>query len=285
MKKIYYLQKHEVKLGDVIEYAGIRTILTEELIELNPEFFIVKDAMQELIDEAKRRYPIGTVYKHFNSKYTITSPDMLTVSAMNHHFSFGTSIWVTSEAYNGVVYEDGKWAEILPLKFTTEDGVNIYGNMKTYMVYSNLTMSNKNINNEGTNSTIKYFYHKENALAYIEKHREKTLEDYEKMLFENDNSMTFSPKSAYFSVYGWIKDNEPKLYYTKILQLIAEDLNDGWSVDFDSYEQSKYYIGRHSVFRGINMPIQGVVYFKTLELAEKARDILGSKIKYLFNQA
>ena len=36
MKKIYYLQKHEVKLGDIVEYNGIKTVITEELIELNP---------------------------------------------------------------------------------------------------------------------------------------------------------------------------------------------------------------------------------------------------------
>lgn len=131
MKKIYYLEKHPVKIGDVIEYNGFRATVTEELIELNPELFIVKDAMQELIDEAKRRYPIGTVYKHFNSKYTINSPDMLTVSEMDHQFVdgtfFGTSIWVKSGAYNGVVYTDGEWAEIITPKFTSEDrsfGIN-----------------------------------------------------------------------------------------------------------------------------------------------------------------
>ena len=138
MKKIYYLQNIEVELGDLIAYKGFKATVTKELIELNPEFFIVKgDPMQELLDEAKRRYPIGTVYRHFNSEYTINSPDMLTVSEMDHHFSFGTSIWVTSEAYNGVVYEDGEWAEILPYRFTTEDGVDIYGDMKTYLVSPN----------------------------------------------------------------------------------------------------------------------------------------------------
>ena len=287
MKKIYYLQTHEVKLGDMIEYAGIRTILTEELIELNPELFIVKDTMQELIDEAKRRYPIGTVYKHFNSEYTINSPDMLTVSAMNHHFSFGTSIWVTSEAYNGVVYTDGEWAEILPLKFTTEDGVSIYGDMKTYLVHPNdsgdIRFWHCSWDGGSKGDGNKYFYHKENALAYIKKHKEKTLEDYEQMLFKKDDSMTFSPKSAYFTVYGWIKDNEPKLYYTKILQLIADDLNDGRYIHIIgniSYHLSNAH--RVNVHYGGD---EGAVYFKSNKLAIKARDILGGKVEYLFNQA
>ena len=292
MKKIYYLQKHEVKLGDVIEYAGIRTILTEELIELNPELFIVKDTMQELIDEAKRRYPIGTVYKHFNNEYTINSPDMLTVSKMDHHFEgltrFGISIWVRSEEYNGVVYHDGEWAEIIPIKFTTEDGVNIYGDMKTYLVHPNdsgdIRFWHCSWDGGSKGDGNKYFYHKENALAYIKKHKEKTLEDYEQMLFKKDDSMTFSPKSAYFSVYGWIKDNEPKLYYTKILQLIADDLNDGWEPDFTNYDE-KWCVAIKDIVHYVNLQIHGIVYFKESKLAQKAKDILGDKVNYLFNQA
>ena len=217
MKRIYYLQKIEVELGDLIAYKGFKSIVTEELINLNPELFR---------------------------------------------------------------------AEILPLKFTTEDGVDIYGDMKTYLVHP------KDIVNIdychglwGGNSTIKYdkyFYHKENALAYIEKHKEKTLEDYEQMLFKKDNSMTFSPNSAYFSVYGWLKDNEPKLYYTKLLQLIADDLNDGWEPDFTNYDE-KWYITKKTIDYFYGTIVQGVVYFKLSYLAEKARALLGDKLKYLFN--
>ena len=43
MKKIYYLQKHEVKLGDVIEYNGIKAIVTKELIEFYPELFSIEE--------------------------------------------------------------------------------------------------------------------------------------------------------------------------------------------------------------------------------------------------
>ena len=268
MKKIYYLEKHPVKIGDVIEHNGFRVTVTEELIRLNPELFIVKDAMQELLDEAKRRYPIGTVYKHFNSEYTTNSPDMLTVSEMDHHFSFGASIWVTSEEYNGIVYEDGEWAEILPLKFTTEDGVDIYGDMKTYAVAKgDLDVDNPEIYG-GNSTSFKYFYHKENALAYIKKHREKSLEDYE--------------SSLSLSVWGWFKIHEPKLYYIKILQLIADHLNDGWVADF-SKGGTKWFIKEVDSDWTI-LHNYGAVYFKSKELSEKARAILGNNVKYLFNQ-
>lgn len=273
MKKIYYLQKHEVKLGDVIEYAGIRTILTEELIGLNPELFIVKDPMQELLDEAKRRYPIGTVYKHFNSEHTTNSPDMLTVSEMDHHFAFGTCIWVRSEEYNGIVYEDGEWAEILPLKFTTEDGVGIYGDMKTYLVnpkdINDICLLHSTWEGNLVGSDYKYFYYKENALAYIEKHKEKTLNDYE--------------NSLGLSVWNWFKPHELKLYYTKILQLIADDLNDGRYIH--ERGQVSFHINKEG---GVNLHMggdEGCVYFKSNELAQRAINILGDKLECLFNQA
>ena len=60
-----------------------------------------------------------------------------------------------------------------PLKFITEDGVSIYGDMKTYAVAKgDLDIDNPEIYG-GNSASLKYFYHKENALAYIEKNKEK----------------------------------------------------------------------------------------------------------------
>ena len=117
MKKIYYLQIHPVKIGDIIEQKGFRTTVTEELIKFNPELFVVKDSMQELLDKAKRDYPAGTVLKDvFGNIYTVPKYSFYTIGK---HGSI-----LINDTY---VHRDGKWAEILPLKFTTEDGVDIYG--------------------------------------------------------------------------------------------------------------------------------------------------------------
>ena len=273
MKKIYYLHKHLVKIGDVVEYYGMKAIVTEELASLNPELFRVEDSMQELLDKAKRDYPIGTM---FNSKYGVQKVigDTPIIGVI-----IPGSVQINTDVFPGgaTIYtpEDG-WYEIIPLKFTTEDGVNIYGDMKTYLV-------NPNDNGDIDSWHSKYFYYKENALAYIEKHREKTLEDYESILFERGDSMTFSSDSIYFSVYGWLEDNEPKFYYTKILQLIADDLNDGWVADFSGVNNPvKYYLTSSGWNTSFNIDIPGMVYFKSEKLVQKAREILGDKVKYLF---
>ena len=287
MKKIYYLQKYEIKLGEVIKYQGLEIEVTQTLIDNNLDIFKVIDEREELLDEAKRRYPIGTVYKHFNSEYTINSPDMLTVSKMDHHFegatSFGTSIWVNSEEYTGVVYTDGEWAEILPLKFTTEDGVDIYGDMRTYFVHPSddcdIDYYHSLWSGNSETKFSKYFYHKENALAYIEKHKKKTLVDYENMLLKTNVNSINAREVCWF--YNTLKKKEPKLYYTKILQLIANDLNDGKRIHRSG--DTSYHISEEFSVNVHCGSDEGCVYFKSNELAQRARNILGDKVEYLFN--
>ena len=119
----------------------------------------------------------------------------------------------------------------------------------------------------------------EKEWSYSEQEKD-AIEDYENNLFESMQTNVYSSNNRhYFSVWSWIKDNEPKLYYTKILQLIADDLNDGWVADFSNHED-KWLIKeggsdwtmRHNY---------GAVPFKSKDLAEKARAILGDKVKYL----
>ena len=343
MNKIYYLQKHEVKLGDIIEYNGIKTVVTEELIEFNPELFRVEGNIhpiyfkslkgikpfttgrvykqvdsigypttikliaddnkewtiynwqsdylhlnnncfelttkeewnkQELLDKAKRDYPAGTMFRSlFGKIYTVKNKPCYSLGAHS-------SILID----NTYVYRDGRWAEVLPLKFITEDGVDIYGDMKTYAICRDELILELPSVYGGNSPTLTYFYHKENALAYIEKHKEKTLEDYESNLFEIMQTNVYSSNNRhYYSVWSWIKDNEPKLYYSKILQLIADDLNDGWVANFTNHNEKKWFITKETVDFCYHIKIQSVVYFKLRDSAQKARDILGDKVNYLLN--
>ena len=118
---------------------------------------------------------------------------------------------------------------------------------------------------------------------------EKTLEDYEDILCtlhqgELERSVVYNGNIYSISIglfYKTLKLNEPKLYYTKILQLIADDLNDGRYIH--ERGQASYHL---SDFYGANTHCggdEGCVYFKSEELAKKARDIMGDKVKYLFN--
>ncbi|HZJ99758.1 MAG TPA: hypothetical protein VFC79_07115 [Tissierellaceae bacterium] len=273
MKKIYYLQTYPVKIGDVIEYNGFKTTITEELVELNPDLFTAKDTIQELLDKAKRDYPAGTVFRSFFGEiWTVKNKPRYSLGAYS-------SILVD----NAYVYRDGRWAEVLPLKFITEDGVSIYGDMRTYLVHPNdngdITSYHGLWSGDSKVKCYKYFYHKKNALAYIEKRKEKTLEDYENMLLTTNIDSINAREVCWF--YHTLKGKEPKLYYTKILQLIADNLND------ERYIHERGQISFHINKEGrVNLHMgydEGCVYFKSKELVEKARDIMGSKLEYLFN--
>ena len=281
MSKIIYL-KQEVKLGEIIIYQGLGIEVTQTLIDNNPDIFKVIDERVELLDKAKRDYPAGTVFRGlFGDICTVKKKPLYSIS--NRYSSI---------RIDGIyVYRDGEWAEILPLKFTTEDGVDIYGDMKTWMVYpkdsDDIRFSHGTWDGNSVYKGYKHFYHKENALAYIEKHKEKTFEDYENLLIKS-KSFRMVDKDGIETIletrhfYQYLKEIDPKLYYTKVLQLIADDLNDGWVADFSDYEYKWFIKDDTSVWT--MMHDYGIVLFKTKEVAEKARVILGDKVKYLFNK-
>ena len=283
--KVYVVGKDDLELREPNTYTGEAKKYLKYFYFRNNALAYIKECKekkeqerQELLAEAKRKYPIGTKFKSINSLGNIHTIEDNCLQWSTYYPNY-----ITCGPKGIIIYtkDEDKWAEVLPLKFTTEDDVDIYGDMKTYAVAKgDLDIDNPEIYG-GNSASFKYFYHKENALAYIEKLKEKTLQDYESILIEINSSLTFSPTGAYISVYGWLRDNEPKLYYTKILQLIADDLNDARYIH--ERGQSSFHInkeGRATLHMGDD---EGCVYFKSRDLAEKARDILGDKVKYLFN--
>lgn len=64
---------------------------------------------QELLKEAKRRYPVGVIVKSLvlNYKGRIISDDI-------HEYSNHSKVWLRADGFNALVYEDGIWAEIIP---------------------------------------------------------------------------------------------------------------------------------------------------------------------------
>lgn len=348
MEKIYY-KGLKIKKGFELNYHGLKTVVTQELIDNNPELFKVVDETQhyfkcfnkrkgssdwtvgriykiektpdypkkivlmsntekritiplvyngvyvvdeynsfivstkkefdkqELLYKAKRDYPVGTVCKTISGSKTFTVESEVVYSGTGYIICpiGGLAVYTKSPYVE-------KWAEKLPLKFTTEDGVDIYGDMKTYAVHVESLKLLGSITHSGDSpENYKYFYHKENALAYIRKLREKTLDDYEEILAKSESSIILSGNSSYFSIYSWIRDNEPKLYYTKILQLIADDLNGVRYIH--ERGQTSFHISKGEVNLHMGAD-EGAVYFKSRKLVEKAREILGDKINYLYNE-
>jgi hypothetical protein len=221
-----------------------------------------------LLQEAKRRYPKGTKFR------SAAQPDKRII------ISDGIfNIWASGAGVstNGMlIYYNDQWAEIVKPLFTTEDGVEIFKGDEYWWFYDGLDpkimhASDGAHENSGKKPNAKYFSTCEAAEEYIAKHKEKTLEDYESELDE------ITSISGY-SVYRWLKDNDRKLYYTKVLNAIADDLNDEKCVN-------RIFIKRHG---GDYIPIfdkeslRGTPMFASKSDAMKAIKIMGDKLDIIF---
>lgn len=122
----------------------------------------------------------------------------------------------------------------------------------------------------------------DNNPRYFEFAKEKTLEDYENILLNDSNldsfPITINDDKGYYThverkdVYKILKSHEPKLYWLKTLQLIANDLNGDWKPDWRNNIQIKwvfklqYGVLKVDYWHTANY---GIVAFKSKELAEK----------------
>lgn len=115
---------------------------------------------------------------------------------------------------------------------------------------------------------------------------EKTLEDYENELLHDDergaNVCGIEIKNSLF--YAMMKFMDRKLYWLKVLQLIADDLNDGWEPDWSDIMQDKVCIVQSNdadtnTHWSYN---HGVVFFKSKDIARKAIKIMGDNLKYIY---
>lgn len=223
---------------------------------------------QELLEEAKRRYPVGTRFK------SVLSGKIYTIESTSHK-------WIDKgiEADNlPWVYYDGNWAEILTPLFQTEDKVDIYEGDEYWYSYKSAHCcchcGNANLNVTFPDDIIR-FSTKEATEAWLKANKPKDLQYYEDLVC---NSNTFD----------MLKTISPKLYYLQILSLIQRDLDDGWKPDWKNSCELKYYIyywnRQHSTYRVESNTVcnTGVIYFKSEKSAQKAIEIMGDKLNYIF---
>jgi len=79
---------------------------------------------EEMLEKARRDYPIGTEYEPLNINYINGKPKTVKVINNSHHYG-GTGefsgIWVDSTGCCGTIYAQGKWAEIISTPQPQED--------------------------------------------------------------------------------------------------------------------------------------------------------------------
>jgi hypothetical protein len=184
------------------------------------------------------------------------------------------------------------WSEYL---FTTLDNVEIYKGMSYWIVNTSLKIIReepKHLQYGDPFPCLSFFNYNEAEKYCIQ--NQKTLKDYENILL-NDNSevkekVSYGTTTIGFTkgfYYSLLKENDPKLYWTKVFNIIANDLNDGW---IPKRNNQKYFIGITSrsgqETREILIHLTvtyGLTYFKSRELAHKAEKLIGQYINYILS--
>lgn len=229
-----------------------------------------------LLQEAKRRYPEGTKFTIIDNETFTSDGEFEYKVSWRGHEDVRQTIQCTvkeEDTIDSSVWDSVLgWAEIVKPLFITEDGVEIFEGDEYFYINDsfdiNVICAIKGCQSEYVKAR---FSTREAAEEYIAKHREKTLKDYEK---EIDETTSISG----YSVYRWLKDNDRKLYYTKVLQLIADDLNDGKCVN-------RIFIKRHG---GDYIPIfdkeslRGTPMFASKSDAMKAIKIMNDKLDLIY---
>jgi hypothetical protein len=240
---------------------------------------------QELLKEAKLKYPVGTRYisTYAGKIYTLCGIIM---------FSSDESRVVNPSG--GTLYQNGKWATILQPIFKTQDGVDMYEGDKFYGVYQhiNTLISHSNSlsykftvgSNAPNSDDAIWFSTKQLAQDYINANKVKTLSDYEDMLSIGNHILNSSAERSIprKNFYVYLKISEPKLYWTKVLELIAEDLNGNWN-KVNMIKGHFIYIDETGYIKTRNTSIRyGIQYFKTKDYAHKAAELMGGKLDIIY---
>ena len=233
-----------------------------------------------LLETAKELYKPNTVVNNkniigYDCGFIIKENIEFWINDIGNVLCFGTNL-----SGSFTIYCNGVWAEIKDILFTTDDGVDIFKGDTYWYIYNNTVCcivgaEHKVDVNDGT----KRFSTK----ALAENHlKNKNLKYYERVL-QNSEEVVGSDHTKYTHgyIYFYLKTVNPKLYWTAILQEIANDLNGDWKVTEDC---EKFMIGfceknnwKPTVIKH-NSVIYADVYFKSKEAAEQAINIMGSTL-------
>lgn len=231
-----------------------------------------KNKVKELLlNEAKKRYPIGTKFKSVCDNEFLgrgcTVGDSGLKSGNNVIFAYSFEF----------VYENGKWAEIIEPKFTTADGVEKYIGDK-YNIYWKKTETiglggTVRFNDEFTESEIHIYFHSlENAQLYHLKQIKEECElkfpegvkyqmgdsgaihessgNFEGMITETRYYVTDSGAVLWRSDTGWIAKSIKNLDFKVTVEYTCKDVIDRKTMEEEYCNSSEKVISDMIEFEG-----------------------------------
>ena len=128
----------------------------------------------------------------------------------------------------------------------------------------------------------------EAAEDWLAKNKPKDLQYYEDLLLHSVETIKDYTFAVWDSThYEWLKNKEPKLYWLKVLELVQQDLDDGWKPSWSLPGQPKFRISCRYIDTVYRVTynydfVEGFVFFKTKQSAEKAIELMEDKLDIIF---
>lgn len=286
-------------LGYILEFDSIKAKIAYNSNDKS-RYLIVSSKEDYLIQEANNRgfNKVGIRIKNKGLQPSCKENEVISIKYK--YESKYDRLWLknaTKLTYSICIYDSGKWAEIEKPIFTTSDGINIYEEDNYWICpkpcndeywpnkLKNYPKVSKGVSANDFNYWIT-FSTKELSEKYISDNTEKTLSDYEDILLKNEEILYKMIGFTYGTFYHLMKNMEPKLYWIKVLQLIADDLNEGWKPDLH-VEDYKYticydYFKEKYIIYGMLSLKANCTYFKSKELVEKAMKLIESHLPLIY---
>lgn len=281
MTKIYYLQQ-EVKLNDEIDFKGLKIKLTQEIIDNNPNLFILKEEtifpeyVKCVNNGNNSNLEIGKIYKQRLNLMNTTSVFGIPISLIGLYFQPSTKEEYDKQQEQIIinnVIEEAKKKFPLGSKFKKGDKIYSVGRTldnKDIIYYDDLyntfhiqctTHNNPNL----IAITIYDFIKKEWLAEPLP--NSKSFEVYKQDLLNE-------------TPYAYLFTINQKLFYIELLSRIANDLNGDWKYkpNYDYYDITLNLKDNiYKIFNRLNM-CDTTIKFQNNDIASKFLNIIPNNI-------
>ena len=283
MPPIFKYQKHTIfKIVEIVNNWIRPTVGSYSGININSLVLSTKEAFdqQELIKYAKLNYPVGTKYR---VAHLFDTTDVICTISNSDSIGMLNNSVIEDDAtaikhahkYTAIIYSSSieRWAK--RFLFTTEDNVDIFEDETYYLITFNSIYDMQMNLNDWKKVKItdhKIFSTRKLAQQYLDSLKVKTLNDYENILL-----IASSP------LFKLLKKTEPKLYWTKVLQLIADDLNGEW--EYIKGNTHYYYIYYQYYYRvgELTESVQSIIKFYNRKNTQKALELMGDMLDHIYS--
>ena len=253
-----------------------------------------------LIKRMNTDYKKGCMFIRNGVKYTSTSDPSIQRGGRKENIKFTVFCLAGDDMI--YLYSDERnlnWPSLVEHIFVTADGRNASPGEVVYELTESLEVKPVAVTDKMVHHDGRFFFHESNALDLKRGKALETLTAVETSLLRSERiRYDEDPESSSIRLtdgifYRWLKAYDPHAYWRKVLEVIGETLNGGWTPEWGLACNTKHVIqitGVDEQSNEVKYKVneiytirEDLVYFKSREAARMAIDIMGGYLRYVFS--